>query len=388
MLTQIDLRHFKCFHLLKLPLRPLTLLTGFNASGKSSVTQALGLLHQTMCEHEWSTELVLNGDAVQLGTVEDVVDKMSGGRSFEIGLENDGVIYRWVFEGDSTMMSLDVASVSVGANGGWKPTTLRHLLPSNADGSVSDRLCRMTVLTAERVAPREFHRLEDVGLSPVVGPEGEHAVSVLYSGRDKHVAGSVVVQGVPPTRMQQAEARMRSFFPGCELAMAEIPEANVVALGIRTSGGVDFHHPGHTGFGFTQVFPIVVAALSAQRDDLLLIENPELGLHPAGQALMGVFLAEVARSGVQVVLETHSDHVLNGVRRAVKSKAMRPDDVAIHFFRPRQDAEREGIAQVQTLFIDGYGNIDDWPDGFFEQLDKDMNYFAGWNSQGKAPCLP
>ena len=70
---------------------------------------------------------------------------------------------------------------------------------------------------------------------------------------------------------------------------------------------------------------------------------------------MGVFLAEVAVAGVQVILETHSDHVLNGVRRAVKNRAVPPEDVALHFFRPRQEAEREGIAQVQSPYIDATG---------------------------------
>ena len=86
MLTRLELRFFKCFELLRLPLAPLTLLTGLNASGKSSVLQALVLLHQTMREHEWSTRLVLNGAGVRLGTMPDVVDEVSGRRSFEIGL--------------------------------------------------------------------------------------------------------------------------------------------------------------------------------------------------------------------------------------------------------------------------------------------------------------
>ena len=77
MLTQIDLRYFKCFTLLRLPLCPLTLLSGANASGKSSVLQALVLLHQTMREHEWSSRLMLNGAAVRLGTVADVIDQIS-----------------------------------------------------------------------------------------------------------------------------------------------------------------------------------------------------------------------------------------------------------------------------------------------------------------------
>ena len=61
MLSSLELRSFKCFELLRLPLAPLTLLTGLNASGKSSVLQAIVLLHQTMREHEWSTRLALNG---------------------------------------------------------------------------------------------------------------------------------------------------------------------------------------------------------------------------------------------------------------------------------------------------------------------------------------
>ncbi len=75
MLTRIDLRHFKCFESLKLPLCPLTLLSGANASGKSSVMQAFALLHQTMREHERSSRLMLNGATVRLGSVVDVIDE-------------------------------------------------------------------------------------------------------------------------------------------------------------------------------------------------------------------------------------------------------------------------------------------------------------------------
>jgi predicted ATPase len=77
---------------------------------------------------------------------------------------------------------------------------------------------------------------------------------------------------------------------------------------------------------------------------------------------------------VQVILETHSDHVLNGIRRSVKAALLMPEQVAIHFFRPRS----RGEAQVLSPQLDSSGNIDTWPEGFFDQFDKDMNYFAGW----------
>ncbi len=82
MIARIELELFKCFKLLKLPLGSLTLLSGANASGKSTVLQAMVLLHQTILDHEWSTRLQLNGSELRLGTVADVVDKVYGRREF------------------------------------------------------------------------------------------------------------------------------------------------------------------------------------------------------------------------------------------------------------------------------------------------------------------
>ena len=390
MLRRIDLRHFKCFTLLKLLLCPLTLLSGANASGKSSVLQALVLLHQTMREHEWSSRLMLNGSAVRLGAVADVIDQMHGRRSVGIALLDDEREFQWEFVGERDEMSMEVARVlSVyGDAGKDEPKLLRHLLPWSHgqaleglfwDGPLQARLCGLTYLTAERVGPRETYPLEDPRHAPVVGPRGEHAVSVLYSGGDARVLDGLIIEGAPPTRLRQVEAYMNRFFPGCELTVEKVPQANAVTLGLRTSRGMDFHRPIHTGFGLTQVLPIVVAALSANQNDLLLIENPEVHLHPSGQAAMGEFLAEAAAAGVQVILETHSDHVLNGVRRAVKRGALLPEDAALHFFRLRQEEESGGAAQVQSPILDRDGNLDTWPEGFFDQFDKDMNYFAGWS---------
>ena len=384
MLQQIDLRFFKCFALLKLPLSPLTLLSGANASGKSSVIQALVLLHQTIRDHEWSRRLMLNGTSVRLGTASAVIDDVYGRRTCGIALQDGEATYEWDFVGERDEMSMAVERVRVGGSGEKHPQALRDLLPAANDepqGAVrlASRLRRLTYLTAERLGPREHYALEDPQLTPVVGPTGEHAASVLYSGGDTLVLDSLAIPDVPPTRLRQVEARMEQFFPGCALVAERVPHTNAVALGFRTSNATNFHAPIHTGFGLAQVFPIVVAALSARREDLLLVENPEVHLHPAAQATMGGFLVEVAAAGVQVILETHSDHVLNGVRRAVRNDILAPSDVALHFFRPRQDAERDGVAQVQSPHLDSEGNIDDWPDGFFDQFDKDMNYFAGWS---------
>lgn len=379
MITQIDLRYFKCFELLKLPLTNLTLLSGSNASGKSSILQALVLLHQTIREHEWSTRLMLNGDTLKLGTVLDVIDKVHGRHELEIALTTDEHHYHWIFSGERTEMSLAIDRVEIDGVASSTPEKLRYLLPHDQDSNSNEIIrCLQTLsyITAERIGPREFYSLEDKQNTLVVGSAGEHAISLLHLGRDELVMEELRLSGAPPTRLRQVEARMQEFFPGCGLIVEQIPRMNAVTLGLRTSEDTDFHRPVHVGFGLTQVLPIVIAALSTAKGNLLLIENPEVHLHPAGQALMGEFLAHVAQAGIQIIIETHSDHVLNGIRRAVRAQRLIPEQVALHFFRPRSENE----AQVMTPQLDSSGHIDVWPEGFFDQFDKDLNHFAGWES--------
>lgn len=386
MISWIELRHFKCFETLKLPMRPLTLLSGGNASGKSSMMQALVMLHQTMREHEWSSRLMLNGATIRLGTGADVIDQVYGRRSCGVVLiDGDADRFEWIFEGERDEMSMAIQKTKGETvnHGSWdmeETLSLQRLLPvDTGDHPLTDRLCRLTYLSAERLGPREYYLYDDPQLTPMVGPRGEYAVSILHSGRDLQVLPELAVTGVPPTRFRQVEARMASFFPGCVLAVEQVPRANAVTLGVRVSSDTDFHRPVHTGFGLTQVLPIVIAALSASQQDLLLIENPEVHLHPAGQASMGEFLGKVASAGVQILLETHSDHLLNGIRRAVKGGVLSSDDVALHFFNPRVAGYDDTRPQVENPVIDSEGNIDSWPAGFFDQFDKDMNYFAGWS---------
>ena len=415
MLSLLELRHFKCFELLKLPLASLTVLSGTNASGKSSVLQSLVLLHQTMRDHEWSDRLALNGNVTQVGTLSDVVDHVSGGGNFEIGLGNDATRCRWTFSGGRRDMSAGLAQIAIDNETLPVPPSLRWLLPADiADAPLMIALGirDLTYITAERDGPREVYPVMDEFGVQVVGSRGEYAVSVLFHRGDDRITGGLSLSGAAPTLSRQVEARLATFFPGCRLDVQRVQNVNAATLRIRVSEETDFLRPIHCGFGITQILPIVVAVLSARAQDsfdrrvsndssstqdahaasdwdrrpaqnasdhesgnpLILIENPEVHLHPSGQAQMGEFLADAAHSGVQIIVETHSDHVLNGIRRTVKAGRISADDVAIHFFRDRFQHE----SQILSPSIDPSGNIDVWPEDFFDQFDKDLNYFAGW----------
>lgn len=374
MITKVELINFKCFKLLKLPLTELTLLAGSNASGKSSLLQALVILHQTIRENEWSNRLILNGSILSLGTVQDVVNKIHGRNDFELALTDEDSRYSWSFTGERPEMSMKV---------NYAPMEdilieehLNKLLPVLAGETpkICSTLESLTYITAERIGPRDFYPLEDRSTIQTVGPKGEHAVSCLSRLGEKAVHESICIDTAPPTLMRQVEAWMQQFFPGCGIEVAPIARMNAVSLGIRTSSETDYHRPVNVGFGLTQVLPILVAVLSANSGDLVLIENPEVHLHPAGQALMGSFLATAASAGIQIIMESHSDHVLNGIRRTVRKKVLQPSQISLHFFRP----PAPDLDQVVSPQLDQSGNIDTWPDGFFDQFDKDMNHFAGW----------
>lgn len=129
------------------------------------------------------------------------------------------------------------------------------------------------------------------------------------------------------------------------------------------------YRPTNVGFGLTYSLPVFVAVLSATPGSLIMIENPEAHLHPRGQAAMGRFLALAAANGLQVLIETHSDHVLNGIRIAVKDQIVNPREVALHFFDRSVTAP---CCTVATPIIDGDGRLDQWPDGFFDEWEKGL----------------
>ena len=385
MLSEIRLDFFKCFNKLRLPLKPLTLLTGTNASGKSTVIQSLVLLHQTMVDTYGGPALILDGSLLSLGTLGDVVDKVNGRRQFSIGLSLDSVTVTWTFESstsDRRDISVPLATVEVISQ--EKTTKEEHplvLIPELQPGpndAFQSLLKTLTYISAERMGPRETYMLQDPLRHRTIGPKGERAPGKLYWYQDDLVEGILRSEHeTVPNLYKQAQAWLAEFFPGASFDVQRIPGANLVTLGIRTSTDTDYHRPQHVGFGITHLLPILVACLHARRGDLVIIENPEVHLHPRGQAMVGLFLARAAAAGVQVLIETHSDHLLNGIRRAVRSSLLAPEDVAIHFFQPRAVAEAQSESQILSPLLDRQGNIDRWPKGFFDQFEKDMNHFAG-----------
>lgn len=370
MLDALHLSSFKCFETLDLPLGKLTVLSGINGGGKSSVIQSLVLLAQTLDEREWSKSLLLNGPSLTLGNASDVINQTTGRRQLGLGASTGGRKVVWTFSAqDRRAMALDLTAVEVNGASLDLSGPIRWLLPEAEAGAcaIVQNLRCISWLSAERTGPRELLPLLDAQHHRQVGMRGELAAGLLYWRESDPVAARLLIEGEPPTLFHQVRARMRQFFPGCDLQVLPIEGASAVSLRLRSNAKSDFQRPQNVGFGLTQLFPVLVELLAASAGDVVIVENPEVHLHPKAQQDIGELLALVASCGVQVIVETHSDHVLNGVRLAVKGRgAVAPSEVEIHFF----SRDSDGASRRVSPKIDADGRLDAWPDGFFDQFDQ------------------
>ena len=190
--------------------------------------------------------------------------------------------------------------------------------PDDYNGALARSAPHFCYLSAERLGPRDVLKASAAKLDELdVGSRGEYVAQVLESfdrsristGRADSLSAEAQILGL----LSQTERWMGKIVRPIQIDAEWFPNTSVTRLRFRTpSLKAEWTRAPNAGFGISYALPVVVAALRAADGGLLLVENPEAHLHPAGQSKIGGFLARIAADGVQVFLETHSDHVLNG----------------------------------------------------------------------------
>lgn len=359
MLREFHLRSFRRFADHRLPLAPLTLLTGLNSGGKSSVLQAMLLLRLAANVRNRSVRAVpLNDTVLALGNRNAVVSEITAGETFWLTLDSGNASIEWAFGGaDSSGDSLAVPCVT----------------QEKGEGSAVDELRRalshLRHVPADRLGPSDAYPLDDPARHENPGPRARMAFGALHHESNKELRDLALRHpdaSFPPTFNKQVEAWLGDLFPGVVLEPRTVPHANLMTLGIRTSESFEFHRPASVGFGITYALPVIICLLLARKGDLVLVENPEAHLHPRAQSRIARLCAQAAAAGIQVCLESHSDHLLNGLRVAVHDGDLAPEDVSILYFGSPMT---EPSASVESIRVDRYGRLDKWPTGFFDEGD-------------------
>ena len=195
---------------------------------------------------------------------------------------------------------------------------------------------RIHYISADRLGPQEFYLKSTLTTFPNVGAKGEFTVNLLYKKKDELVNEHLCLGEDAKTLATQTEEWLNEIFGG---AKVEIPssESKILDLLLNTNKSKDRFRPTNVGFGYHCVLPIVVSGLIAQPDEILIVENPEAHLHPRAQSRLAQFLARVSSCGVQVFIESHSDHILNALRIAVLDKIVTPEDLSVLYFLQNQN---------------------------------------------------
>ncbi|MEO3778168.1 DUF3696 domain-containing protein [Micromonospora sp. B11E3] len=378
MIERLRLENFKAFRHMDLPLAPFTLLSGVNAAGKSTTMQALALLRQSydagVLDHKGG--LLLNGELVELGVGQDVLHEnyADGGSKgpvpITIAATINGVECRWRVEYRAAEdREADLLKVP------------RSLRPSDLPEPDRSGLfgAGFQYLRADRIVPAVTYpkSFEMAVRRSFLGVRGEHTVNFLRAHQEDRVESEALRHPAAKSTglLDQTEAWLREICPGVNLRAEDLRGTDMVRLsyGFGGTAGIKSsnvrYRPTNVGFGLTYALPIIVACLSTGPDRLVLLENPEAHLHPRGQTMVARLACRAVAAGAQMIIESHSDHVLNGLRLAVKDGVLTPNHVALHYF----DRTDDGEIEVSSPEIDPDGMLSQWPRGFFDEWDSALD---------------
>lgn len=373
MISRITIENFKRFPRLDLETRRLTVLTGSNGGGKTSVLHAV-LLARYAFAHPGADSVPLNGPyELRLGEAEEVLHV---GTNPEDGIVIDfrepGDVHHRVRFGIARDRSMALGIEERSKNG--------PLVLASREARCFGYLC------AERLGPRDLHEIIDPNESTLdVGARGDRTAQVLAQAEGQPVSAALAHpdgKTLIPTLRAHAELWLSAIVRPIELRATWLAGTSAAVLRFKDPGFLgEWIRPANMGFGLTYALPIVVAALTRDEPALLLVENPEAHLHPAGQSAMGHFLARVAASGIQVIVETHSDHVVNGMRKAVGCDALLSnDDLILYYFGASVGSEPPSPPERMT--VGATGELSRWPKGFFDQIEDDLGMLARARRKG------
>ena len=346
MLEKIVIRNFKCFESMELSLRALNVFSGLNGMGKSTVIQSLLVLKQS--EHS----ICLNGNFVNIGMAQDVIYEHSDNECIELQLQERGKIFNVKIHYKKDADVLDAESI-----GDYHDISLfkEHF----------------EYLNAERKAPQVIYPKSSfhIDSQDQLGVNGEYTVHYLCRYQDKSIAWDK-----DRSLKEAVQYWLEMISPQVKLDVSEIENTDLAKLGFYYMDNTKsrIFRPTNVGFGISYVLPIIVALLKAEYGSILVLENPEAHLHPKGQRKMGELIAQCAANGIQIFLETHSDHILNGIRIAVKQKVLKGEDTKLFYFtRKESKGKMVHIAECPEIYDNG--KLSYWPDGFFDEWEKALD---------------
>lgn len=358
MIEKLNLKNFKCFRDVEMKFSALNVLTGLNGMGKSTIMQSILLLGQSQKSLKAEGTLSLKGKFVNLGVGQDILYEKADEDEIGISIEIDGTKENLIFEYLPESDSLPLKESKINGE--------REFL--------EQRLENLFYLSAYRIEPQFLYQIKNEKEleNKYFGKDGEYAIQYLklHGGEEIKNNNIVIGDSDKTTIMDQVKEWLDMISPGISPVININTSSRTAELRyeyIEDRVKTNSYKSVNVGFGITYVLPVVVELVSAKEGDIVLIENPEAHIHPKGQRMLGELIALASAGGVQIIVETHSDHVLNGIRLAAKKGKLQAEKVAFFFFY-KDIADSYNHKFIQPV-LDQNGRLNEWPEGFFDEWD-------------------
>ena len=348
-IEQLTIENFKCFKSEKtFDFSRLTILTGANSSGKSSVMYAVLMVIQT---EDFPSFLSPNGNFVRLGDFREIVNQHDSNRVLQIGITYKSQLFKTFWIKDEVSQLPKILKIQAVDND--KLDALKETKRVSLKNATSSLYHKTNYISAFRQTPQRTY-YEQNKANYKVGTEGEEYIDQIVEW-DKRSNGKIKELVNIMAKLDLIEEIKINRFGGGRFEVIVKP----VNSNLLTSLA-------NVGFGVSQFLPIIVADLQLPNDSTLFLAEPEIHLHPSVQSKFGEYIVnQINNSDKNYVIETHSEYFLNRIRLAIVKGELKKEDIKVYFLENTKDDTEVYDIQFTTT-----GVINNAPKNFFE------TYFA------------
>jgi predicted ATPase len=405
-------------------IRPLTILAGANSSGKSSLMQPLLLMKQTLEASYDPGPLLLNGPNVKFTSVDQLLSVTAKGEKasvFSVSIETakgDGCRLEFKRHRERGLDIVKQLAVdSAGKTSELRPEMADQEIRAQLPEELRDLAQHLPSVASQQIKGAAFRvdRNKCFLVVQLAGPDREAILAfgpgIAIQTIEPYVRGLIHLPGLRgnPARTYPVTA-VGDEFPGTfeayvasiliewqrnDKAKLELLSRDLETLGLTwkvavtsindtqvemqvgrlphaaRGGAWDLVNLADVGFGVSQTLPVLVALRASRRGQMVYLEQPEIHLHPRAQTALADVIAEAAKTGSRIVVETHSNLLLLGLQTAVREGRLSPESVKLHWFKRGPD----GSTEIKSADLDREGRFGDWPVDFAEvTLDAEGRY--------------
>ena len=365
MIKHIKIKNFKAIRDINIELSGLNIFTGLNGMGKSTLIQSLLLIRQSVFSID--REINLNGEYVKLGEYQDVFcEYPTDDELFQIRVEYEDDTYLNI---ESSYRTEKKQEKIIDVQSYRNSCMYKSIFGTDT----------FTYLSASRISPSDSYDTNSTSIGKRnFGIDGKYAPHYYHLNKNNDITIKGLAFDVEDTVFSlenQLNLWMAVISPKVQVITEQKDNFILLRYSYKTQGlNTTPFKPQNAGFGLTYVFSVLVAILSSRPGDILIIENPESHIHPKGQSELARLLALAASNGVQVFIETHSDHILYGVRIAIKEKYITTENTKIYYF---DRDEVEHFSTATKIVIDEYGRMERSVRKYFDEYESHLNHLMG-----------